>query len=342
MRKENSAQGKMINKKQLERLIIIHNAIKAGLYPNNKTLRQLYCEQTGYKNVSEATIQRDIDTLRVNFQAPIEYDTFKKGYYLLDKNYDFALNNLSTKDVFYLSAAKTMLSAFKGSTVYDSISAVINFVTNTQCLGRFEMLNRIAVPPIPRIELDDEELWEQIIGAMEGNQIVEFDYSGRWHTKARHRRVHPYQLLLDRGRCFVFGYDENADGDNKERLFGLKRIKNLSVTDETFELPEDYEFSSRCGEGRFGAFIGDDPSTFIVDFYGDAREYVKECIWAEDQKIEEFEEEEKTRITLTSRQVLPVKEWILAQGANAIPVSPDWFVDEWKDAVRGMAENAGL
>ncbi len=335
-------QEKTINKRQLERLIIIHNAIKAGLYPNNKTLRQLYCEQTGYKNVSEATIQRDIDTLRVNFHAPIEYDTFKKGYYLLDSNYDFALNSISTKDVFYLSAAKTMLSSFEGTTVYDSIADVINFVTNTQGMGRFEMLNRIAVPPVPRIVMNDEKVWEQILDSMSRNQIVEFDYSGRWHTATKHRRVHPYQVLLDQGRCYLFCYDENADGENKERLFALNRIKNLTMTDSTFKLPEDYEFSSRCGGGRFGAFIGDDPTTFVVDFYGDAREYVKECIWAEDQKIEEFEEDEKTRITLTSRQVLPVKEWILAQGANAVPVSPGWFVDEWTEVVQGMAENAGL
>ena len=335
-------QEKTINKRQLERLIIIHNAIKAGLYPNNKTLRQFYCEQTGYKNVSEATIQRDIDTLRVNFHAPIEYDAFKKGYYLLDSNYDFALNNISIKDIFYLSAAKTMLSSFEGTTVYDSIADVINFVTNTQCRGRFEMLNRIAVPPVPRIVMKDEKIWNQVLAAMDGNQIVEFDYSGRWSTATKHRRVHPYQVLLDQGRCFVFGYDENADGESKERLFALNRIKNLAVTDGTFELPEDYEFSSRCEGGRFGSFIGEGPVEFVVDFYGDAREYVKECIWADNQKLEEFEEEEKTRITLTTSQVLSVKEWVLAQGANAVPVSPDWFVEQWKDAVRGMVERAGL
>ena len=190
--------------------------------------------------------------------------------------------------------------------------------------------------------MNDEKIWEQILSAMHGNQIVEFDYSGRWNTATKHRRVHPYQVLLDQGRCFVFGYDENAAGESKERLFALNRIRNLTVTDATFELPEDYEFSSRCEGGRFGSFIGEGPVDFVVDFYGDAREYVKECIWADNQKIEEFDEEEKTRISLTTSQVLSVKEWVLAQGANAVPVSPDWFVDEWKEIVQGMAENAGL
>ena len=90
-----------------------------------------------------------------------------------------------------------------------------------------------------------------------------------------HRRVHPYQILLDDGHCFLFCYDETKE---EERLFALNRIKKLVVTDNSFELPEDFEFSSRCGGGKFGSFIGEGQVSFVVDFYGDAREYVKECI----------------------------------------------------------------
>lgn len=65
---------------------------------------------------------------------------------------------------------------------------------------------------------------------------------------------------------------------------------------------------------------------------------VKDCIWADNQKITDIEEE-KTRIEFTSTQWLKVKEWILAQGENAIPRSPQWFVDSWKNTVLEMNEN---
>ena len=29
-------------------------------------------------------------------------------------------------------------------------------------------------------------------------------------------------------------------------------------------------------------------------------------------------------------------EWVLAQGPNAVPVSPQWFVDDWSARVRRM------
>ena len=128
MTQKPALKSRQLNKKMLERLIIIHNAIKAGGYPNNDRLRKLYCEKTGYGKVGEATINRDIDTLRTYFHAPLEFDRARGGYYYTDGDFDFALNNISAEDVFYLSAAKTLLKSFDGSPVYKAISDVIDFV----------------------------------------------------------------------------------------------------------------------------------------------------------------------------------------------------------------------
>ncbi len=151
--------AKKLNKRMLERIIIIHNAIKAGLYPNNKQLQRLYCEQTGYAKVGEATINRDIDTLKTYFRAPLEFDRQKGGYCYFD-NWDFALNNISTEDIFYLSAVKTLLSHFEGSLMYEEIASVIDFVVGTQGQGKSLLLNRIAVPPAPKTTTDPQ-IWKK-------------------------------------------------------------------------------------------------------------------------------------------------------------------------------------
>ena len=337
MKQEKQKQAtRQINKKMIERLLIIHNAINAGLYPDNKKLRSLYLETTGYSNVGEATINRDIDMLRTNFNAPLEFDRQKGGYYYFEK-FDLALNSITAEDAFYLSAAKILLSSFEDSPMYKSISEVINFVTDTQGIGKSALLKRIAVAPAPKF-ITKEETWSKVLEALQNNLIIEFDYKGRWNTEITHRRVRPYQILMDEGQCLLFGYSEERKA---ERLFVLNRMCNLAVTDEHFELPENFEFSSRCGGGKFGAFMGEYVYDFVIDFYGDACSYVKECVWADNQELVDYTDEEKTRMTFSSTQWLKVLEWVLSQGANAIPVSPDWFVDEWKSAVGGMAENAG-
>ena len=112
------------------------------------------------------------------------------------------------------------------------------------------------------------------------------------------------------------------------------------MTSEHFELPENFDFSSRCGGGKFGIFMSDNSVDFVIDLYNDARVFVKERKLAENQKITDFEEEEKTRIEFSSTQTLRVMEWVLSQGANAIPVSPDWFVNNWKSTVETMMKRA--
>lgn len=334
--KEPKTSERTLNKKQLERIIIIHNAIKSGLYPNAEKLQKLYLGQTGYTKVGIATIHRAIDALRVNFGAPLEFDIQKGGYYYSDENFEFALNSISPEEAFYLSAAKTLLSSFEGSPFFKQIADAIDFVTDTQKIGKSALLKRIAVPPTPKF-VTNEEIWKKVLEALQKNLIVEFDYNGRWTTEITHRRIHPYQILMDDGLCLLFGYSEEREA---ERLFVLNRMSNFKVTEEKFDLPEDFEFSTRCGGGKFGAFMSEESYDFVIDFYSYARSFVKECVWAENQKITDFDEEEKTRIEFSSSQWLGILEWVLARGGNAVPIAPDWFVDEWKEKIAVMAENA--
>ena len=82
--------------------------------------------------------------------------------------------------------------------------------------------------------------------------------------------------------------------------------------------------------------MSDKAVDFIIDLYNDAREIVKERILADNQKVTNFEEEERTRVEFSSTQTLRVMEWILSQGSHAVPISPDWFVDNWKLTVAAM------
>ena len=322
-----------LNKKMIERLIIIHKAIKSGMYPNSRKLQSIYCEQVG-DNVGIATISRDIETLRTHFNAPLEYDHTKKGYYY-SAAWSFALNSISAQEAVFLSTAKTLLSSFQGNPLYDDISKVIDLVTSAQETGNNNLLKRIAIPPTPRFNVN-KNLWDELIKALQDDCVVEFDYTGRWDTSLTHRRVHPYQLLLHEGVCYLYGFAEERD---EERLFVLTRIKNLQITNTKFKLPDKYEFSARCGGGRFGSFASDDRDKYVIDFYRDARQYVKDRKWADDQKITDFNDEDRTRIEFSGTQFLSIQAWVLSQGGNAIPREPEWLVDEWKNQISQMVKN---
>ena len=318
----------------LERLTKIHSKIKSGCYPNS--------QQLAYDNeVSLPTISRDIEFLRDRFGAPIEYDAAKRGYYY-KKDFDMPLNLISSKDILFLSIAKQLLTQYEGSPVYKEISSIIEFLSDSQGIGNIDFLKRIAIPPLPKV-IVNESVWKAVTQSLQENTILEFDYNGRWNTATTHRRVRPYQVLLEDGLYFLFGFDSLANkGKGGERLFNLSRIKNTVNTGKTFKLPKNFEFSSRCGGGRFGAFAESEKVRYEIEFYDDARQYVKDCVWADDQEFEDYDEDSLTIIKFSSSQSTKVLEWVLSQGANARPLAPKDFVVRWKDQITRMAKYAGV
>lgn len=318
------------NHLMLERLTKIHAKIKSGCFPNTKQL-------AFDLEISVPTISRDIEFLKNRFNAPIEYDAKEHGYFY-SSEFDMPLSMISSVDMLTLSSAKMLLSHYEGTPIFEEARKIIDFLTDTQTGGRSDFLNRIAVPPSPKPILN-EKIWQLVIQAMQENLVIEFDYNGRWNTETTHRRVHPYQLLLDEGVCFVFGFSEERKA---VRLFSLNRIKNLTLTKDSFTLPADFEFKTHCGGGKFGSFFANEADEFVIEFYDDARAFVKDCVWADDQRITDYDDENFTEIRFTSTQGMKIREWVLSQGWNAKPIAPQWFVDDWKKAIQLMAQNAGM
>ena len=73
-----------------------------------------------------------------------------------------------------------------------------------------------------------------------------------------------------------------------------------------------------------------------------ARKRVHKYIWADDQKLEDFPQEEKSILSFSSSQWIPIQQWLLSFGGDAIPLEPDWFVENWKSEIKKMTKNVNL
>lgn len=68
--------------KQIERIVYFHKMILEGLYPSSRSIKERF-------NVTTRTAYRDIKLLRSQFNAPLEYDHLKHGYYYSRRNWNF-------------------------------------------------------------------------------------------------------------------------------------------------------------------------------------------------------------------------------------------------------------
>ena len=60
-------------RRPLQRIYVIHEAVKGGSFPNCRTLAERL-------EVTDKTIQRDITFMREELQLPLEYDEQLHGY----------------------------------------------------------------------------------------------------------------------------------------------------------------------------------------------------------------------------------------------------------------------
>jgi predicted DNA-binding transcriptional regulator YafY len=311
----------------LPRIYFIDSRIASGAYPNASTLAAEY-------EVSVATISRDIELMRDRLDAPIAYDALHRGYYYTEKAYRLPAGYTSAQDMLALGMAKTLLTLYRNTPLHDAACHLLDSITAPmEADGASQWYkDRIVVPPVASIIIPDE-IWELIIAALQKNQVIAFDYSGVWDEGYKPRRVRPYQLLFDNGVWYLYGYAEERKA---LRMFSLSRMCNAVVTSETFVLPADFDYRLKSDDSYFGVFAGDDRLQFVIAFYDDSAVWVRERLWAADQKIEH--EDGGVVIRFSSTQYYKVLEWVLSRGSTAQPFEPEQLVNDWERHIIEMGK----
>lgn len=285
---------------------------------------------------SSATLGRELSKIGDEGEKIITFDKHKLTF-RMNRNWKTAMHIKSDSLLDYgsLGIMKSLLEQYQNTPLYKSVIDKIEELAEMP----IEDFSRIAVPPKPEYNKEDQKKFSKIFDYMIQNLKIQFYYTGRWHGDERKNRVvRPYQLLLDNGTCYLYGYDEEKQDD---RLFVLRRMEEIRhVNNERFELPSDYEFSLKHGFSKFGAYTFKDPVKYKIEFYGNTQIWINENKWADDQVLEASEN--KTTLSFTSSQDDKILEWILSCGPDAKPVEPLDFVQRWKDKIREMSKLAGI
>jgi predicted DNA-binding transcriptional regulator YafY len=317
-------------KTALPRIYRIDAKIASGEYPNSDDLADL-CE------TSVSTISRDIEFMREQLLAPVEYDPLNRGYHYTKERYRLPAGFTSADDLLALGMAKSILSLYRETPLYEASSHLLESITTPLASdGNCDWLeNRIVVPPVASAKVDGA-IWEIIVKGLKENRIVTFDYRGTWDDEFQNRKVRPYQLLFDSGVWYLYGFSEERKAT---RIFSLPRIKNARITKEVFSLPRNCNYADFTGGSYFGVFIGLEKRQFVINCYEEAAIYATDRQWAADQKITDIDG--GIKMEFTSTQYDKVLKWVLSCGYNAVPVKPQKLVSDWKWHIREMRKLAG-
>jgi predicted DNA-binding transcriptional regulator YafY len=223
-------------------------------YPRQFSKQKLFevCQdKCGIRSIS--SLEKDIQRLREDHDAPIAYDKRRNGYYYTNPQFRLLRLMLSPDDMEALDYAREVLTATQGASVAGELSNALQKVRQSLDIirevktegGAGTGLTRRVVYVEERILGGNRHYVPVLIRAINQNRQIEFHYQK--HETAdgaanqsveplRLRRLHPILLREVADSWYVIGYDEPS---GKERTFALDRMSDLSITDEPCAVPPD-------------------------------------------------------------------------------------------------------
>ena len=143
-----------------------------------------------------------------------------------------------------------------------------SFSLSNMITAGHNMKDRILFEDIPH----GTEYLQTIIDAMQQSKELAIDYQPFYGHRASYT-IQPYAMKAYHQRWYVLGYIKEL---NAIRNIALDRLLEMTITEETFSFPEDFN-AEKYYENTVGIFVNDDLSPVKVKLkaYGYQIEYLR-------------------------------------------------------------------
>ena len=254
------------------RLQAIHHAIKDGRRPNASTLARDLA-------VSTKTVQRDLDYLRDELQAPLEYDRQENGYRYSRGDYVLPFLPVDGKDLFSIGVAAQVLALLGAGPLARDLKA---------CYERLARLMPPAVRLPPETVMEKlalranafrpvrEEVWQAVAESLQRGVALSIRYRHAGGRPEEPRLIRPYALILSGRDWMLLARDDSSE---QVKSFYLARIEEASATNVRYAIPADFDVESFYRD-TFGLFVGGgEPFRFRVRFAREVSDEIREIRW---------------------------------------------------------------
>lgn len=196
-----------------------------------------------------------------------------------------------------------------------STLSVNNIISEGLCLH-----NRILLESIPSA---DERL-KKIITAMKKDSLMQIVYQRYGSDQVKEHTIAPYCIKLYHRRWYLLG---RFDSGNLA-ILSFDRIKELEVTDETFEIEPDFDaeaYFSDC----FGVVRDEnlEPEIIVIRAFGTESNYLRDLPLHHSQR-ETATTNDYSDFELYLRPTLDLQGQILSRGSRLKVLSPQSLADK--------------
>lgn len=297
----------------IRRLQVIHHRLKEGGYPNTVGLSEEL-------EVNRRTILRDIEYLRDQLGAPVEYCGSRKGFYYSDTSYAIPAVHITEGDLIAIFVAEKALALYRGTPYETALKTAFERIAGSLPDEVRVSLSGIEQAYSFRLTAQSEqdlEIFKCVAGAAIKRRQIRMEYYTLYRDAVGSRVVDPYQLLNFNGDWYLFAYCHSRQ---EMRTFLVSRIKSVEKTGRGFTRDESLDVAGALGHS-FGIITGDEKHTVRLKFDEFAARYIREKVWHPSQTIKQGKDGALT-LTLKLNSLVEIRWWILSWGEHVEVLGP--------------------
>lgn len=306
------------NKVQLQRLIFVDRHIREGM--KSSKLANCSSMAAAYE-VSYKSIMRDIDYLKHQCDAPIEYDSSRHGFFYTEDSWQLPAISINESDLFAICIARKALEQHRNTPIYRKLSTIFDKIESS-------LPDRVSISPSwvdDRVSMFSDhrtdinpQIWDQVANALHKSRRLQVDYLKPGAERPAAREIDPYHVVNFQGEWYLVGFCHLRE---EIRTFAISRIKEARESDTGFSIPEDFNFDLFSGS-HFGIFRSDNEREVKIRFAKEHAPYVREREWHPQQSIRD-EKDGSLILSFTTNHLFEVKRWIMSWGSGVEVIAPE-------------------
>lgn len=263
----------MPNDVRWDRLLAIISILKKWKYREPLTKQRiLYRLDADHMIfVGGKTIQRDIEILQTDYEAPIEY-TVQKGYRLTDPNWDFKreIDTVAPRNLHALMLAAELTAQFKGTPLYSGLKTLTETL-KTRCdrsaLAK-DLTSKVQFLSPPAAAMDPA-VWDAIMTGLMERRWMKIQY--RKHgDSASEMTIAPCRLVSLENEWYLFSEKKGA---KEIRQLAVRNIRSPEVLQKNFRDEHKDEIDNML-DYRFGWFACDRDIQQVTVVFDKAMNYL--------------------------------------------------------------------
>ena len=317
----------------MRRLIMLASELKQNKYPNTKSfaekLRNLDIDENQNISCAAKTIQRDFKILKEEYDAPIEYDSERRGYYLRHHGWSFQCPIFEEQEI---------VSAILGARVAEEIfpnpvkTEIRNSTDNLLTENNPEFLDRATIDALIiasglKVNID-REIFQEVFEAWQTHRAMDIVYRSAAGVVTE-RTIEPHVLVYQDFSWFIKARCLMRD---ELRTFAVHRIKEAEITKYTFDVDGDIIRQVRAGQ------LFDYRKIRNIQIHCEAKlsPYVVEKTLHSHQKIERHADGSFI-VTIPEATEYDIISWVLSQAGFATLLAPKTIKSKISKIAREIA-----